>query len=160
MTGRPITFGQEKLDQRLKDEIITMARGYYATTPAHHGIPPYDFRWEAFDAMDAMGMLLVTTAREGGGELIGFTLYFLSEHLHHRGLIIASCDGLVVAPAARGRGVGQALYEFTEPLLAAAGAHRVVNAHRLCYGSNPIFPRLGFEAEETMFIKHLGEPAA
>lgn len=149
-----ITHARESLTRQNAAEIDAMVAGYYASTPAHVGIPPYDFCWEVYETLESRGALILTTARRPGA-LVGFALYTITEHPHHRGLVVADCDSLVVAPQARGGGVGAALYRFTEPLLIEAGARKILNRHRLCYGAAPLFPRLGFTAAETLFVKEI-----
>lgn len=148
-------YAQEALTPAVEAEIETMARGYYATTPAHIGIPPYQFRWEVYRSLAEQGVFLLFTAREPeDGGLQGFVFYTLFEHPHHAGLIVA--DGnIVTAPATRGKGVATALYQFGEPVLAARGARSIVHRHRLCYGASPLFPKLGFTESEILYVKEI-----
>lgn len=146
-------YAQEALSPDLEAEIEGMAQGYYATTPAHVGIPPYQFRWEVYRSLDQHGVFLLFTAREAGA-LMGFSFYTLFEHPHHAGLVVA--DGnIVTAPAARGRGVATELYQFGEPFLLARGARSIVHRHRLCYGANALFPKLGFAESEILYVKEI-----
>lgn len=152
-------YAREALSPSLEDEMQALTRGFYHQTSGL--IPMYEFRWEMYRHIEATGTLIIATARESeGARLLGFTMYYVLEHPHHRGLLVAECDCINVAADARGLGIGGGLYEFTEPLLRQAGAQFVVNRHRLEYGKRPIFERLGFQAYETVFLKKLEKEIA
>lgn len=148
-----IAYKQEELTPALQAEIHRLITDYYAATPAHTDIPPYDFMWEVYEALDQAGSLVVCTARDEAGKLVGVALYVISPVLHHRGRVAAVCDSLSVDHAQRGKGVGRALVECAAPILAERGVHCVVHHDRTCYGDSPLFPKLGFRQIERVWLR-------
>lgn len=148
------TYQVERLSIAFIQQAEAMYNEYYDKTEASTDLPPYDFQWEKFVAADDDDTLLITTARQGD-KLVGIALYFFIEHLHHRGLKIAYCDGLSTSMHVRGQGIGKKLYLFTEPLLKERGAHMVINHYRTCYPNKPVFESLGFNVWEHVYMKRI-----
>lgn len=145
----------EHLTETLEEELHTLFRAYYATTPAHTNQPPYDFNWPVFRAVQNAGMLCITTARDSEDTLCGAALYIVTEHLHHKNWIIAECDTLAVDHAKRNQGIARNLYQFTEALLKERGVSLVINRFRVCYDVQPLFPKLGFRLAEQVYMKDI-----
>ena len=137
-------------------EVDELVKYYFETTKAGEGMDPLDFKWDMYRELDDRGRLLFITAR-GDNEphkMHGFVSYFMSEHMHHR-QVLATCDMLAVHPDYRSVGVGSQLVETAEQWLKAQGVTHIVHAYRLIYGDNPLFPKLGYKAEETWYVKDI-----
>lgn len=147
-------YAVEKLTAPLMVEIGYLIESYYADTPANTGLPPYDFIWEFYETLDKIDAVLFTTARSDG-TLVGVAIYFLVQHPHHRGLLMAECDTIAVDKTCRGQGVGRALYAFTEQRLKERDVQRVTNRYRVCYGTKPVFEELGFKLDEHVYMKEI-----
>lgn len=167
MTDAPITYAREVLGG-VEPELETLVRAYYAPTKAHEGLPPYRFQWPVYWSAQSHKVLYLATARRGRerwggasgaahytGPLVGWVLYLVLDHPHHKGLKMADCDTLAVSHHERGRGIGRGLIEHAVPALKAMGASRIVHRHRLVYGENALFPKLGFQPVETAYIKEI-----
>lgn len=127
---------------------------YFQSTEAKEGVPPIDFNWDLYLAMEQQGALLFVATLDHG-RLIGGVTYFVSAHPHHKTRIVGSCDTLAVDTAARGHGVGRRLVEAAEPLLIARGVSIVTHGFRHCYGAEPLFPKLGFMLNESIYLKQV-----
>lgn len=150
------SFAVEQLTPELQHEMTSMLHDYYEATPAKDGIPPYDLDWALYEVLQDQGTLLVTTVRSSDtNAFIGCALYHVIGMLHHKGFMVAECDGISIDHRYRGKGLGKALYEFTEPYLLERGAKRIINRYRLIYNTTPMFPSLGFEAEEMVYVKRV-----
>lgn len=148
----------EHFNPALAAEMEALVRDYYARTPAHTGIPPYEFNWDVYANLARNHALMVITAREAEWPdtlLLGFGLYILLDHPHHKDLLVAECDSLSVRPEARGRGIARGIVREAEDALRAIGVDKLIHRHRHCYGADPLFPKLGFEAAETVWQKDL-----
>lgn len=155
-----VVYRREPLTREVEDELEALVRDYYHRTPAKDGIPPYDFDWRLYERAEASRRLILVTARQreddgGPGKLLGFALYLIYEHPHHRGFRLGDCDTLAVAPEARGRGIGRGLIEYAIPLLKDKRVRRVIHRHRLVYGEDSLFPKLGFRPEEVAYFKDI-----
>ncbi len=143
------------LDDDIVRDMEALLDDYYECTVAKDGLPPYDFDWNVYRTMDAIGSMLLATARDDDGTLLGFALYLVIDHPHHRGMRIAECDSLSVSAQARGKGVGRTLYFFCEDQLRQRGVSRVLHRYRVVYNTEPLFPKLGFKLDEQMYSKEL-----
>lgn len=147
---------------RCAEEVSAFVKDYFQTTKAGEGMDPLEFKWNLYEALDARGSILFITARDddddpnpdGSIKLAGFVSYFITEHMHHR-QVLATCDMLAVHPSWRGVGVGRKLVELAEQWLKAQGVTHVCHGYRLIYGDDPLFPKLGYEAKETWYVKDI-----
>jgi len=149
-----LAIEQELLSDKLIPELDALWHGYYASTPAHTDIPPYDFNWPMFLQLQANDALLVLTARENG-ELVGTALYIVMEHLHHRGFRIAVCDTLAVSKDHRGKGIGKALLRASEDALKSHEVKLMINGYRTCYNTKPVFEDVGMQVWEHSYMKRI-----
>jgi GNAT superfamily N-acetyltransferase len=167
LTDAPITYAREVL-HGVEPELETLVRAYYSPTKAHDGIPAYRFNWPVYWTAQAHKALYLATARRGRerwggasgaahytGTLVGWVLYLVTDHPHHKGFRVAECDTLAVSHHERGQGIGRGLVEHAEPALKAMGATRIIHRHRLVYGDNSLFPKLGFRPEEVAYFKDI-----
>lgn len=92
---------------------------------AHHretGLDvPFAPNVAAFEAMDAAGMLLTTTARNAS--LVGYIMWYLSPSLENASMLCASQGPWFVRPGMRGAGVGLQLFRASLPVLRGRGVH-------------------------------------
>lgn len=158
----PVTYRREPLTEDREGEVSALVTDYYARTPAHDGLPPYNFNWDLYRQAERAKKLLMVTARcgpvdltAGRAPMVGVALYLIYEHPHHIGFRLGECDGIGVSPEARGKGVGRGLIAYAETLLKDRGVKRIIHRHRLVYGDNALFPKLGFRAEEVAYFKDI-----
>lgn len=149
-----VTFQREPLCIATAGAMEGIARSYYASTPAHHGLPPYQFNWPVYFKLDQGMSLLVVSAR-CRGEMIGYGLYVLVEHPHHVGWKLAQCDTLAVVPEMRGAEIGRRIVQYATALLRPLGVQRMTQSRRLVYGRSSLFEDLGFRQEEILYVKDL-----
>ena len=154
-TPTTVAYAVERLTPELIGEVEPILHAYYGATEAHVGLPPYDFDWDTYATLDAVGSLLLATARDGGA-LVGVALYIVAQHPHHRTLRVADCDTLSVDMNCRGKGVGRGLVAFAAERLTERGVQRMSNRYRTCYSAPPLFPALGFALCEQTYVKDLG----
>ena len=148
-------YAREHLDADNTAAISALVKAYYAATPAHTGLPPYDFNWNVYMTLQRQDMLLLVTARTEEEGLCGVGLYVLSEHPHHRGWVGAECDTLAVDHTMRGKGIGRGIVQYAEQVLKQHGVQFMVHKYRTCYQTEPLFPKLGFELAEHSYMKVL-----
>lgn len=135
-------------------EMATLLEGYFADTNAQDDQPLLQMVWSFYRGLEDQDRLVVISAREDA-EMIGFVMYVIMDHPHHGGMKTALCDILGVATKHRGKGVGTILVEAAEAYFRSTDAGMMVHAYRTTYGVKPLFPKLGFELIEKLYMKVL-----
>lgn len=138
----------------LRNEIHKLVRAYYDVTPAHTGLPPYDFNWHVYEAAQEADKLLLLTARDHG-QLVGFCIYVVTPHPHHVDWLVAECDTIAVAHTHRSKGIGRRVLEIAMGILKDRGVKTIANRYRTCYNTAPLFSELGFTCVEHVYVKEL-----
>lgn len=116
------------------------------------GEPPIDMDWDHYIEQEQLQQCVPITAREDE-ELVGFAMYMVIMHPHHKTVRYALCDSLIVKPAYRNVGIGAKLVTAAEPLLKMYYVKWIVHAFRTAYDVEPLFPRLGFTLVEQSYVK-------
>ena len=138
-----------------KGQCQELVKDYYKTTIAGYGMPKLDFAWPTYEILERDRRSLLVVAIDGA-ELVGFALYHIFPHLHHKDeLLIGQSDMIGVRPSLRGKGIGRKLIEKAEELLRARGCTNMVHQHRKIYEVEPLFAKLGFKPIEVSYMKEL-----
>lgn len=150
-------YNTERFSPRLAEELTALFNAFYAITPAHVGIPPYDFDWPLYGVLQDAGMLFITTARdnEDGYKLYGVGLYMIMQNPHHKTMRIAECDVMTVSHLRRGEGIGSTLLDFSINALRDQGVQRVVHRYRTSYNATPLFEKHDFKLQEYTYSKDI-----
>lgn len=150
-----IHIQQVELNIALALEMDAMFDSYYATTVAHTDIPPYDYDWALYFALQEQGKVVMLEARAPSGFLVGVCMYIITNVPHHRSMVVAECDGISVDPAFRGHGIAEKMVKYAEPILKSMGVQQMFNRYRVCYDTKPLFEKLGFHVTEHVYMKEL-----
>ncbi len=126
----------------------------YDNTVANTDIPRYDHDWDLYATLAKHGRLLVVTARDDG-YLVGYTMYVMSKIPHHKTHSVGICDGIVTWYTYRGQGIGRRMLAHAERELRGRDIDRMVNHYRVCYDTEPMFPKAGFKLIEHVYMKEL-----
>jgi GNAT superfamily N-acetyltransferase len=150
-------YNTERLSPRLEEELTALFEAYYAVTPAHTDLPPYDLDWPLYNALQDAGVLFITTTRdnEDGYKLYGAGLYMIVQHPHHRTMTVAECDILAVSHTRRGEGIGSTLLDFSINALRDRGVQRVAHRYRTCYNTTPLFEKHDFKLQEHVYARDI-----
>ena len=137
-------------------ELDALIRDYFARTKAQEGIPPLRMNWKFYTDLAVANRLAVFTARTDDGALIGFAMYILGHHPQHGGMPFAMCNTLAVDVSHRNQGVGTllvvaALAYFKDHM----DIKMVMHGYRTIYDAEPLFPKLGFDLIEHIYMKVL-----
>jgi GNAT superfamily N-acetyltransferase len=136
-------------------EMHALILGYYADTEAQEGIPPLKMDWVFYANLEQQNKLFILTDRDQVGELRGFAMYILGNHPQHAGMPFALCNTLAVATRHRGRGIGSQLVKEAIHYLREMDVKMMVHGHRTVYDATPLFPKLGFELTEHIYMRML-----
>lgn len=104
--------------------------------------------------LEANGMLLIIGAYVDG-ELVGYSVNFLSQHLHYADLWTCMNDIVFVDKAARKSGVGAALIRHTEELAKERGAQMMLWHVKENTSMAALLPNLGYGVQDIVLSKGL-----
>lgn len=117
--------------------------------------------YEKFLNAERAGNLRVFTARsEKTGALLGYSLFFVSNHLHKRHSLQAEENALFIHQESRGFGLR--FIDWTEDYLRREGVQVVVRHTKARPELNfaPMLERKGYKLGEFVFFKRLDEEAS
>ena len=151
-----LKFREERADA-VAGEAARLAREHWREVEAElHGGADYVLDGERYAALERLGMLSVTTARDREGRLAGYAVFTLAPCPHLKGETVAALDGLYLAPQAR-RGLNAlALLRSAEAAMAARGASIVQYSSPASRPCGALYRRLGAVHTETIWHKRLG----
>ena len=152
-----LVFRQERA-RAVLGEVTELARAHWREVEeALHGGADFAPDAERHVALERLGMLSVTTARDREGRLAGYAVFTLAPCPHLTGQTVAALDALYLAPQAR-RGLNAlALLRHAEAAVAARGASLAQYSSPASRPCDALYRRLGATRTETIWHKRLVE---
>ncbi|WP_165078266.1 MULTISPECIES: GNAT family N-acetyltransferase [unclassified Desulfovibrio] len=137
-------------------EAAELAAAHWREVEAElHGGADYAPDGERYAALERLGMLSITTARDREGRLAGYAVFTLAPCPHLKGETVAALDALYLAPQAR-RGLNAlALLRSAEAAVAARGAALAQYSSPASRPCGALYRRLGATHTETIWHKRL-----
>lgn len=158
MAGEPaqsLVFRQEGAAAVLA-EVAELASAHWREVEAPlHGGPDYAPDRERYTTLERLGMLSVTTARDGEGRLAGYAVFTLAPCPHLDGELVAALDALYLVPQVRRGFNALALLRNAEAALAARGAGIAQYSSPASRPCDALYRRLGATHTETIWHKRL-----
>lgn len=112
--------------------------------------------WDAYARLDDAGMLRPYVARNEGGELVGYSVFFVSPAMHYRHSLQANQDVVFLHPDYRRGRLGMSLLTLAEDSLRAEGVqvihHHVKQAHPAL---GRVLERMGYGVADIIYKKRL-----
>ena len=113
--------------------------------------------WERYAALERAGAFVVYTARDKK-ELVGYSAFFINQHLHYGDLTVAANDVLFLHPKHRNGRNGIRLIQFCEQELSKQlDAFKITWHAKMQTDLGSVLVRMGYATEEAMFAKLLKE---
>ena len=113
-----------------------------------------DFR--RYKLIENSGKLTIITARKET-ELVGYSIFFLGEHIHYKHCFVATNDVLFLTKKERKGSCGIRLIKESERILKELGAKRLLFHVKPNKDFSPILARCGYVVEEIIMGKLLGD---
>jgi GNAT superfamily N-acetyltransferase len=157
-------IGVDFQEERFSDLRIEGARLFelHWQEAGHRMDEPVDMDWSSYRAMEDAQRLLTVTARTAG-KLIGYAVYIIWRHPHHRGICTAQNDAWFIDPAYRRGPIGRRLVERAEALMAQRGVSEIMASirpiNRMARGERsltPLMHSMGYRLISLGFSKVLG----
>jgi len=106
--------------------------------------------------LEAAQDLACITARDDG-KMIGYSVFFLQNHIHYKSTRMAFNDVLYLHPDYRKGRTGIKLIQHSEDHLKWLGIKKVVWHIKKANDFSPILQRMGYGSEEVVMAKILGD---
>lgn len=110
--------------------------------------------WDAYEALEAAGVLRIFTARESG-RLVGYFACFVRRHLHYRETLFAVNDVLFLTREHRKGWAGPRLIRFAEKCLKADGVTVLAINTKRHRPFDLLLKRMNYTTAETVYQKVL-----
>lgn len=148
-----ISYQIETFDQ-VKDDIKDLLRLHYNEVALDREYIPLDPDWDKYEAIYHRGGLFIATARDDN-KLIGYSVFFVVNHLHYSSTLVASNDVLYLRPEYRQGTAGIKLIKFSESELKKAGVDKAVWHIKYHKDFRKILYRMGYKDEDAIVGKVL-----
>lgn len=109
---------------------------------------------DRYYAMEAQGMLLCLAAFVEG-ELVGYSVNFVMNHLHYADLWVCSNDLLFVTKAHRQGRLGLQLMRKTEEFAKERGAKIMLWHAKENTALNAMLPRMGYRVQDVIYSREI-----
>lgn len=113
---------------------------------------PLDVDMELFKLCELEGSLRTFTVRDEG-ELVGYAVFFLFEHPHHKTSLQAKQDVIFIRRDKRGRGI--TFIKYCDDELKKDGVEFVQHCIPTSNDWSPVLKRLGYRKLEEVYTRRL-----
>lgn len=120
---------------------------------AHYQDIKLEPAFDKYEQLDAEGALRVYTARDDGGLLIGYSVYFLRYNLHYRSSLNALQDVLFIHP--NHRGMGGKFIKWCDEQLKEEKVQAVYHHVKAQHNFGPLLERMGYELVDLIYARRL-----
>lgn len=147
-----ITYQQEFLPQVEKD-IKPLIRDHWVEVGHTNGIP-LDPDWEKYASLEEIGKLKIFTARDSD-KLVGYFIFFVDYHLHHKDFLYATHDIFFVLPEYRQSTIAIKLLMFSEKYLYEDGVQFISINTTIKKPFDSILEKFDYDFIERVYLKCL-----
>ncbi len=112
--------------------------------------------WDAYEALEEAGKLLIFTAREDN-KLIGYFVVLVGVNLHYKDHVFATNDILYLDKDYRKGRIGLKLIKFAEKCLKDDGVSVLTINTKVHKPFDTLMEYLGFNLIERVYSKYIGE---
>jgi GNAT superfamily N-acetyltransferase len=148
-----LTFAKESV-LRVADEIMPLLELHYEEVALHKDSIKLDPDWARYVAMEEQGNCHVYTLRDGV-VLVGYAVFFMSQHIHYQRTLVASNDILFIHPMYRRGTAALRFIKYCEEQVKNRGVNKITWHVKKHNDWSAILHRIGYETEETIVGKIL-----
>jgi GNAT superfamily N-acetyltransferase len=114
-----------------------------------------DPAWPQYKSMAEAGLLRIYVAKDEANEIVGYSVYFVTEHLHYKTVKHALSDMIYIRPTRRG--FGKNFIAWIDEQLKNEGVVAVYRHATMKNNFRVLLERMGYAAQETLYIKRLDQ---
>jgi hypothetical protein len=148
-----VTFQREMLFE-VAGEVDDLLQCHYQELTLNKDRVKLKPMWAEYRILEELGRFVVFTARDGDN-LVGYSAFFVQQHLHYADLKTAINDVLYLHPDYRQGRTGIRLLQHCEAALKADGVDKLCWHAKLDTALIPILHRLDYKTEEISLGKML-----
>ena len=148
LTIGPVTVAQ------IRDHGSAMLFAHWSEVGRHKDILKLNPDWLRYSDLEAAGMLLALAAY-ADSEIVGYSVSFLTRHIHYQDVLVAQNDVLFVFAHERKGGVGLRLIRATEEAAREAGAKLMLWHSKTDTALGELMPRLGYGVQDIVWSQEL-----
>jgi GNAT superfamily N-acetyltransferase len=148
-----ITYQQEFLDTVEKD-IKPLLQDHWEEIAVNKSVIKMNPDWEAYHNLEDNGALKIFTARSDG-DLIGYFVVLIRNHIHYKDHIFAANDVLFLKQEHRKGLTGPKLMKFAEKCLKEDGVSVLVVNTKRHKPFDGLLEWLGYSHVENVYSKYL-----
>lgn len=147
-----IQFALEALGP-VSGEIGALWQRHYDEMGEDKPTVPFAPDWQRYGLLEATGKLVLITARDGNGVMVGYLMAILDTHMHFSTTLFACVDVYYLTPERRGARTALRLLTFADDIFRRLGAQVVLN-HAWHRGNQErLLGKLGYRSVETVMSK-------
>ena len=147
-----VDYYVEPLSDKLIAEVQPLIELHYEELTLHKQVIKLDPDWNRYKSLADQKMITIITARDKG-VLIGYSLFFVSPHIHYKNNIMANNDVLYLHPDYRQGRTGLKLIRKCEQVLQEQQVDKIVWHVKYAKDFRQILYRLGYEDEDALVGK-------
>jgi hypothetical protein len=149
-----VNFAVEQYSEQLVEDIKPLLDEHYKEVALHKESIPLDPDWSRYKMLADKGLLFVVTARDDN-KLVGYSVFFITQHMHYNSTKMASNDVLYLSPEYRKGMAGIRLIKISEIELKKLGVTKVLWHIKFHKDFRNILYRMGYLDEDAIVGKIL-----
>jgi len=140
----------------IKDKLAALLELHYQELTMDKDVIKLEPDWPRYNKLNNENKLLIVCAFDGL-ELVGYSVFFLDEHIHYKNNIFARNDVLFLAPDHRQGMTGIKLIKYSEMVLQTMNVSKIIWHVKYSKDFRKILHRLGYQDEEVIVSRALKE---
>lgn len=148
-----LTIAIERYHQII-DDILPLLEEHWREVAHYQDKIPLSPMFEKYRQLDKMGNIIIIAMRMDG-QLIGYSIYIITQHIHYSTCLCAANDLLYLIPEYRGMKYGLQLVKESERLLTDRSINRITYHIKPEHDFSPLLKSLGYMQEEIMYGKFI-----
>lgn len=145
-------FEQEQLSQKLIEELLPILIPHSEEVELDKDIP-LDVAWSKYSFLQENNAMVLYTARNDEGVLVGYASYFVNPNLHYQSSLQATQDAIYIDKECRG--FGRAFIDWCDSQLRNMGVQKVYQNTKAVHDFGPMLATLGYRAEDIIYSRRL-----
>ena len=140
----------------IRSEIEVLLEEHYAELTLDKDVMKLAPDWDKYNQLNNDGKLSVVAAYDDA-EMVGYSVFFLNEHIHYKNNIIANNDVLFLKATYRLGMTGVKLIKYSEMILQNLGVSKVIWHIKQARDFRKLLHRMGYQDEDIIVGRALKE---
>ncbi len=150
-----ISFQVEKIED-IKDEIAPLLEEHWKEVAWYQDKIELKPDMEKYISLDESEKVIAFTMRDDG-ELVGYNVFFVNEHMHYREHLYAVNDVIFIKPEYRHRELSATLIKIAEAYLKVKGVSVVTMHMKPNKPFHSLMKNCGYKQQEFVYSKYIGD---